>query len=85
MIVTNRKTEIGPRARITYHATVMSGVRVEEHGLLGSMGVATKDVPAYSVAVGIPARPVRVKSIALQQPALVAPNGYALAAEVRSG
>src|SRR5438270_14042864 len=41
MIVTNRKTEIGPRARITYHATVMSGVRVHEHGLLGSMGIAT--------------------------------------------
>src|SRR5438309_2542831 len=31
MIVTNSKTEIGPRARITYHATVMSGVRGHEH------------------------------------------------------
>ena len=44
MIVTNTKTEIGPKAR-TYHSTVMSGVRVHEHGLLGSMGIATKDIP----------------------------------------
>ncbi len=66
MIVNNEKTEIGPRARITYHATVMSGVKVEEHGLLGSMGVATKDIPPYTISVGIPAKPVKVKSIAPQ-------------------
>src|SRR5579859_524733 len=66
MIVTNRKTEIGPRARITYHATVMSGVRVHEHGLVGSMGVATKDIEPYTIAVGIPAKPVKVKTIAPQ-------------------
>jgi acetyltransferase-like isoleucine patch superfamily enzyme len=66
MIVTNQKTEIGPRARITYHATVMSGVRVHEHGLLGSMGVATRDIPPYTISVGVPAKPVKVKSIAPQ-------------------
>ena len=58
------RTEIGPRARITYHATVMSGITVGEHGLLGSMAVATKDVPAFNISVGIPARPVKVKTIA---------------------
>jgi acetyltransferase-like isoleucine patch superfamily enzyme len=62
--VQNTNTEIGPKARITYHATVMSGVRVHEHGLLGSMGVATKDVPPYTIAVGIPAKGVKVKTIA---------------------
>lgn len=66
MIVTNTKTEIGPRARITYHATVMSGVRVHEHGLLGSLGVATKDIPPFTISVGIPAKPVKVKTIAPQ-------------------
>jgi acetyltransferase-like isoleucine patch superfamily enzyme len=64
MIVQNTKTEIGPKARITYHATVMSGVRVHEHGLLGSLGVATKDVPPYTISVGIPAKGVKVKTIA---------------------
>jgi len=71
MIVSNSKTEIGPKARITYHATVMSGVRVHEHGLLGSMGVATKDVQPYTISVGIPAKPVRVKTIA---PSVTAPE-----------
>jgi len=69
MIVTNRKTEIGPRARITYHATVMSGVRVHEHGLIGSLGVATKDVEPYNISVGVPAKPVKVKTIAPQSKA----------------
>ncbi len=64
MIVTNHKTEIGPKARITYHATVLSGVKVGEHGMVGSMGVASKDVDPYTVVAGIPAKPIKVKSIA---------------------
>jgi acetyltransferase-like isoleucine patch superfamily enzyme len=44
----------------------MAGVRVGEHGLLGSLGVATRDIPPYNIAVGIPAKPVKVKSIAPQ-------------------
>ena len=52
------------RARITYHSTVMSGVCVHEHGLLGSMGVATKDIEPFTISVGIPAKPVRAKTIA---------------------
>jgi acetyltransferase-like isoleucine patch superfamily enzyme len=64
MIVTNHRTEIGPKARITYHATVLSGVKVGEHGLVGSMGVATKDVPDYNIVVGVPAKTVKVKTIA---------------------
>jgi acetyltransferase-like isoleucine patch superfamily enzyme len=63
MIVTNHKTVIGPRARITYHATVLSGVNVGEHGLVGSMGVASKDVPPFNVVAGIPAKTVKVKTI----------------------
>jgi len=64
MIINNTKTEIGPRARVTYHATVMSGVNVGEHGMVGSMGVATKDVPPYHIVAGIPAKPIKVKTIA---------------------
>ena len=67
MIVTNHKTEIGPKARITYHATVMSGVKVGEHGMVGSMGVASKDVEPFTVVGGIPAKPIKVKSIAPEQ------------------
>ena len=44
MIVTNQKTEIGPKARVTYHATVLSGATVGEHGMVGSMAVVPKRV-----------------------------------------
>jgi acetyltransferase-like isoleucine patch superfamily enzyme len=64
MIITNHKTEIGPRARVTYHATVLSGVRVAEHGMVGSIGVASKDVPPYHVVGGVPAKTIKVKTIA---------------------
>jgi acetyltransferase-like isoleucine patch superfamily enzyme len=64
MIVDNHKTEIGPRARITYHATVLSGVKVGEHGMVGSMGVASKNVEPFTVVGGIPAKPIKIKSIA---------------------
>ena len=64
MIVTNHRTEIGPRARVTYHAVVLSGVKVGEHGLVGSMGVASKNVEPYHIVAGIPAKTVKVKTIA---------------------
>jgi len=64
MIITNHKTELGPRARVTYHATVLSGVRVAEHGIVGSIGVASKDVPPYHVVGGVPAKTIKVKTIA---------------------
>jgi len=67
MIVENERTEIGPRARLTYHATVLSGVKVREHGIVGSMGVASKDVEPYHIVAGIPAKPVKVKSIAPEE------------------
>ncbi|HTK94803.1 MAG TPA: acyltransferase [Terriglobales bacterium] len=67
MIVDNVKTEIGPKARVTYHATVLSGVTVGEHGIVGSMGVASKDVEPFHIVAGIPAKTVKVKSIAPEE------------------
>ena len=67
MLVENQKTEIGPRARVTYHATVLSGVKVGEHGIVGSMGVASKNVAPYHIVGGIPAKPIKVKSIAPEE------------------
>jgi len=59
--VTNRATEIGPRARVTYHATVLAGAKIGEDAMLGAMGLATKDVPPSTVSAGIPARPIKQK------------------------
>jgi acetyltransferase-like isoleucine patch superfamily enzyme len=64
MLVGNTPTEIGPKARITYHATVLAGTKVGEHGLVGSMAVVPKNVEPYHIVVGIPAKTVKVKSIA---------------------
>lgn len=64
MLVTNQRTEIGPKARVTYHATVLSGATVGEHGLVGSMAVVPKRVEPYHIVVGIPAHTAKVKSIA---------------------
>src|SRR3954463_2480468 len=66
MIVDNHRTEIGPRARITYHATVLSGVKVGEHGMVGSMGVASKNVEPFHIVGGIPAKTIKIKNIAPQ-------------------
>jgi len=67
MLVDNLKTEIGPRARVTYNATVLSGVTVGAHAIVGSMGVASKDVAPYHIVGGIPAKPIKVKSIAPEE------------------
>lgn len=66
--VTNAVTRIDDGVRITYHATVLAGVHVNEQGMVGAMAVATKDVRPYHVYVGIPAKSVRVKPNAPQSP-----------------
>jgi acetyltransferase-like isoleucine patch superfamily enzyme len=69
--VTNAVTRIDDGVRITYHATVLAGVHVNEQGMVGAMAVATKDVRPYHVYVGIPAKSVRVKPNAPTMPGTV--------------
>jgi acetyltransferase-like isoleucine patch superfamily enzyme len=59
--VTNAVTVLEDGVRITYHATVLAGVRVGTQAMVGANAVATKDVRPYHVNVGIPAKSVRVK------------------------
>ena len=59
--VTSVPTILEDDVRITYHATVLAGVRVGQNGMVGASAVATKDVRAWHVNVGIPAKSVRVK------------------------
>jgi acetyltransferase-like isoleucine patch superfamily enzyme len=59
--VTNARTVLEDDVRITYHATVLAGVRVGVNGMVGAVAVATKNVRPYHVYVGIPAKSVRVK------------------------
>jgi galactoside O-acetyltransferase len=59
--VTDLETVLEDDVRITYHATVLAGVRVGRNAMVGAVAVATKDVRAFHVNVGIPAKSVRVK------------------------
>lgn len=59
--VTDLKTVLEDDVRITYHATVLAGVRVGRNGMVGAVALATKDVKPYHVNVGIPAKAIRVK------------------------
>ena len=59
--VTSAATVLEEGVRITYHATVLAGVRVGAEAMVGAVAVATKDVRPYHVNVGIPAKSVRVK------------------------
>ena len=59
--VTSARTVLEADVRITYHATVLAGVRVGTNSMVGAVAVATKSVRPFRVNVGIPAKSVRVK------------------------
>ena len=67
--VENPETVLGDGVRVTYHATILAGVHMEPDSMLGSMAVATKDVPAGQVALGIPAAPKLTKPPKAERPA----------------
>jgi len=60
-VVENRKTEIGPGARITYHASVMAGVKIGEDAMLGAMSLATKPLSDHAIFGGVPAKQLKTK------------------------
>lgn len=39
------------------HATILKGVRIGRHAVIGAGAVVTKDVEAFSTVVGVPAKP----------------------------
>ena len=59
--ITLGRTVIGERARITYHAVVLSGVEVGADAMVGAMGVASKSIAPGVIAAGIPAKPIGEK------------------------
>ena len=59
--VTDATTILEDGVRITYHATVLAGVKVGVNSMVGAVAVATKDVRPHHVYVGIPAKSVRIK------------------------
>ena len=73
------RTVIEDGARITYHAVVLSGMRVGKNAMVGTMGVVTRPVPDHHINVGIPAKTVRVKRDGLVKNGLPGPSGRVVA------
>jgi acetyltransferase-like isoleucine patch superfamily enzyme len=61
-------TILGAGVRVTYHATILAGVHMADDSMLGSMAVATKDIPSGVVALGIPAVPKLTKPAKSERP-----------------
>ncbi|HLH72164.1 MAG TPA: acyltransferase, partial [Chloroflexota bacterium] len=57
--ITGKGIVIEDGAWIGAGATVVDGVRIGKGSVIGANAVVTKDVPAYCLAVGVPARVIR--------------------------
>jgi len=51
----HRPVEIGDRVWLGENVSVLPGVTIGKHSVIGSNSVVTRDIPAYCVAVGAPA------------------------------
>ena len=50
---------LGKGSYIGLNATIMPGVHIGEGAVIGSCALVTKDIPAWTVATGVPARVVK--------------------------
>ena len=57
----SRITEIGHDVLIGHGATIMRGVKIGNGAIIGAGAVVTKDVPAYAIVAGVPAKIVRYR------------------------
>ena len=53
---------IGRDVWIGVGATILAGVTIHNGSIIGAGAVVTKDIPAYSIAMGVPARVVRKRT-----------------------
>ena len=60
-------THVGRRASIGANATIVCGVTIGEGAMVAAGSVVTHDVPPYTLAVGVPARIVGLRSRAHAQ------------------
>jgi len=87
-LVSTPATRIGNGVRLTYHATVLAGMQVEDHAMVGCNAVVTRPVPSHHIVAGIPAKTVKVKDdlseVAEVPPPLIEPETSAVTQKLES-
>lgn len=58
-----KEITIGDDVWIGSHVTILPGVTVGSHSIIGAGAIVTKDIPEYSIAVGNPAKVVRDRRV----------------------
>jgi acetyltransferase-like isoleucine patch superfamily enzyme len=61
--ISKARVRIGPDVWIGTKVTVTSGVVIGQGAVVGANAVVTRDLPPYSVAVGVPARVIKDRRI----------------------
>ena len=59
--VRNYHTIVEDDVRLTYDAMVRAGCRVGENAIVGARAIVQHDIPAHHIAVGMPAKSVKIK------------------------
>jgi maltose O-acetyltransferase len=59
--VTNYHTVVDDDARVTYDSMVTAGARVGKNAIVGAKAIVRGDVPDHHIAVGSPAKSVKIK------------------------
>ena len=57
--VAHAPVTIADKVWIGFNVSVLKGVTIEEGAVVGACSVVTRDIPAYSLAAGNPARVIR--------------------------
>jgi acetyltransferase-like isoleucine patch superfamily enzyme len=68
-----KRTYIGDRAWLGAKVIVLKGVTIGQNAVIGAGSVVTRDIPAYAVAVGIPARVIRTRTPDIEQNTAISP------------
>ena len=60
--------EVGENAWFGAGAKVLDNVKIGQHSIIGTNAVVNKDIPEYSIAVGVPAKVIRDRRQAATEP-----------------